>query len=595
MQSGDGEVGKLGRVENPRDPSTWPWVSPGAFGAPQARDSAPVVASPASAAPAVAVARLLVAPAPDEPTRIAEAPSLLREPDDRRISCVWVEVDPNGVGGGEGNLAAAARGLRAIGYRIVTGRLGFLAVGRVESPDKENEFIWNLTNAPPKGWRELGAVPCTFSLAAFRGRDLPAGDCREGFILSFDVSNEAGTPFEVGLKFSVVAPVDLRLSANEPVSALIEKLPLLPYSAVELRRMLIDAGDDFEILVSMLEMRRAVDGTSENAVELVPQLVAGLLPAVGVVVLVGEPGAGKSTLAHQIAAAVTGRAAEVFGYRVVAEAGRGQPVAAFLAAEETAGEIGRRANGFRVGGLEQGHIVPIERQGRSMVEALAAIEPMPNLRIVLVDPASAWIGDGDENDAGGVSRFMAPLIDFVQRKRCLVILSHHLSKQGKRDPRMRLPGLQRVRGSGAWTERARVVLGVMENSDGSRTFGVIKSNLGPLIEKHEIRLGSDPVSRLSHRLDGTSHTRARAAPEAPAQAGALVAGGGGDAEVVAGAVAALRAAGQVVSRTGSNGLFKLAPPALARWSRERVGAGLAAAVTAGLVVDHGRRGGLAAP
>lgn len=538
--------------------------------------------------PALSVPVDAEAGADDEP---AAEPAPPKEPDDSRISCVWIEPQRRYEDENERNLRAAARIMRAGGYRVVERRedgdgevTAILALGRWStSPGEPSASTrYDLAAAAGQfaydGWDKLGLDSISIPVPCFRGEGVSDAQVEGGFLLQHSAR---------GVEAEIWLPPDLWLRPDEPDAALLDKLPVLPCGWAEWEDVATAAGGSLEVFTGLLEAQREGDDPGE----LVPQLVEGLLPAGEVVGLVGETEAGKTTLAHQLAAALTAGAAEVLGYPIASPPKGARRSAVILAAEEGVGAINMRKNRFRAGGLAQGFLVGVERSGRTISEALEQIEGMPGLGLVILDPASAWIGEGDEDKAGAVSEFLELLRRFASRKGCCVLVLHHIRKLTKRGQRTRLVDLRTLaRGSGVWIERPRVVLGLVKNPDGTRSFGVIKSNLDPLIPKHGIQLGSDPESSLSHRLGGALATRAKAAPLAAPGAVA----GSDDAREVSAAVAALRAGNEVVRRSGGRSLFKLQPPALAGWSRDRIEKAVAAALSAGLLIEN-RRDGISPP
>jgi hypothetical protein len=563
--------------------------SPRAHGSsspPQAAVSAVPVGSDEGAALATDMEAAAV-PVPDD--EVPAVPVPVREADDPRLSCIWIEPQDSGADDNDPRLNRVATVLRAAGYRVLERRWdgdgelrALLAVGSLmsaadtDSVGHRRDLAAFLEELDVKGWQQLKVTSFPIPAACFRGDGETDDSVRErgGFWLQHYGDGEEADAF---------LPPDLWLRPDEPDSALLDKFPPLSSGWTDWCDMMKAAGNSLDVFSTLLDAQRTDAG---GANDLVPLVVEGLLPAGEVVVLVGESEAGKSTLAHQIGAAITSGAEEVLGYPVMPSPGGAAPFAVILAGEESAGAISLRKNRFRDGGLVQGFLAGMERDGRTIAEALAQIEDVRGLRFLVVDPASAWIGDGDEDKAGAVSEFLELLRVFARRKGCCVLVLHHIRKLSKRGQRTRLYDLRTLaRGSGVWIERPRVVLGLVKNPDGTRSFGVIKSNLAPHIGQHEIRLSGDPVSSLLHRLEGTAPARARAVSQA-APDGPVV---GDDAREVAAAVAALRAGGGVVRKTGARGLFKLRPPGLDGWSRDRTTAAVAAAMAAGLLVD-GRDG-----
>lgn len=147
------------------------------------------------------------------------------------------------------------------------------------------------------------------------------------------------------------------------------------------------------------------------------------LPAGGTSICAAKPKVGKSTLARNLAVAVT-RGESFFG-RATA---RGKVI--YLCLEEKRAEV---AAHFRRMGA-QGADIYIHT-GRAPDDALIALqdaigELAPSL--VIVDPLSRFVRVRDFNDYAEVARGMEPLIDLARGMDCHILCVHHCGK-GERE------------------------------------------------------------------------------------------------------------------------------------------------------------------
>lgn len=147
------------------------------------------------------------------------------------------------------------------------------------------------------------------------------------------------------------------------------------------------------------------------------------LPAGGTSICAAKPKVGKSTLARNLAVAVT-RGESFFG-RATA---RGKVI--YLCLEEKRAEV---AAHFRRMGAQGPDI--LIHTGRAPDDALAALreaidEHSPLL--VIVDPLSRFVRVRDFNDYAEITRGMEPLIDLARLTGCHILCVHHCGK-GERE------------------------------------------------------------------------------------------------------------------------------------------------------------------
>jgi hypothetical protein len=120
-------------------------------------------------------------------------------------------------------------------------------------------------------------------------------------------------------------------------------------------------------------------------------------------------------------------------------------------------------------------IVVYSLDGRPLSEIADEIARMPNVSLIIVDPAHRYI-QGDEDGSGNVNDFFATLEAIVQRTGAAVVVVHHLTKSAK--PTNLQHVRKTIRGSSVFLDRPRVVLGCFR-LDNTTVIGCIKSNLPP--------------------------------------------------------------------------------------------------------------------
>lgn len=206
----------------------------------------------------------------------------------------------------------------------------------------------------------------------------------------------------------------------------------------------------------------------------------GFLPKGKVVLVGGQPGTGKTTLAINLGAIVS-RGTD-FPDRSRAQVG---DVLVWSGEDSIADTLAGR---FKAAGADMArvHFVDSVRtpdgKGRAFdpsqdIDALyGTARAIPALRIVIVDPIVSAV-QGDSHKNAEVRRSLQPLVDFAERTSAVVLGITHFSKgtQG-REP------IERITGSLAFAALARVVLvcaKVDDSNGGGRVMVRSKSNLGP--------------------------------------------------------------------------------------------------------------------
>lgn len=227
------------------------------------------------------------------------------------------------------------------------------------------------------------------------------------------------------------------------------------------------------------------------------QCVAGVEPqeitwlwkfrfAVGKVsMLVGDPGLFKSGLALAIAATIT-RGAPWPDNSGTAPIGD----VIMLSAEDDIADTIRPRLDAAGADVERVHVLTsvmtpdakraIITRTFSLADDLLLLEDllkkMPNVRLVIIDPISAYLGGGlDSHNNSEVRAVLAPLADLAARRRIAVLVVSHLNKGGQSS------AIYRASGSLAFVAAARSVYLITRDPDAParRLFLVVKNNLAP--------------------------------------------------------------------------------------------------------------------
>jgi putative DNA primase/helicase len=206
--------------------------------------------------------------------------------------------------------------------------------------------------------------------------------------------------------------------------------------------------------------------------------------AIGKVTLIsGDPGLGKSLISIAIAAHVT----RGTPWLVDASACPAGAVLMLSAEDDVADTIRPRleaagADVERVQVLTM--IRDVERDGTlttrglSLRRDLAVLDDLlhrePDVRLVVVDPISAYLGDTDSHNNADVRGLFAPLAELASRRRIAIVAVSHLNKSSG-------PAVYRTSGSLAFVAAARAVFAVAKDQDDPdrRLVLPVKNNLGP--------------------------------------------------------------------------------------------------------------------
>jgi hypothetical protein len=284
-------------------------------------------------------------------------------------------------------------------------------------------------------------------------------------------------------------------------------------------------------------------------------LVPGLIPDGALALLLGDKKTGKSTALLELCVAVARREASWLGFPINHDR-RG--FAVYVCGEDSPGEVLDRVRRMTGGETPFGlNIIPA--LGTDLDDILKQLDS-EKIRLLAIDPARKFF-TGDEDSSDQVSGFFNRIESLTAKKNCATIATHHLKRES--NPGTVAEVANRVRGSGVWLERPRVVLGMIRTATGETQVGISGRPDNPL---HNFRrdVMFSGVQRL-RRDDATSrHIAVDGTGAGAKQALALE-----EREEAFSAVKALLMNGARVTRTGSNELYQQKLPQTKEWSRAK--------------------------
>ncbi|MFC1635843.1 AAA family ATPase [Planctomycetota bacterium] len=103
------------------------------------------------------------------------------------------------------------------------------------------------------------------------------------------------------------------------------------------------------------------------------------------------------------------------------------------------------------------------------------IEEIENLKLVIIDPISAYLGDADTNKISVVRAILGPLNELAQEYEVAMILIHHVNKNNQQDT------LHRISGSTAFGDFTRQawMFGSREEDEERKLMALAKKSYGP--------------------------------------------------------------------------------------------------------------------
>jgi len=201
----------------------------------------------------------------------------------------------------------------------------------------------------------------------------------------------------------------------------------------------------------------------------------GWLPRGFVTCIVGEPGVGKSQITLAIVKSLITGAAWPDGTAGPGKSGK----IIWCDTEASQALLSERIQNWKLPGervLMPGDdpLTTInlseEKNHKVLREMVMNIRP-----IALVVDSLVGSHSGEENSSKDMRRVMSFLAGLARDANILIIVIHHLRKRGLNDGEE--INIDRVRGSGAITSYARIVIGISAEKDDGLRLSVVKSNL----------------------------------------------------------------------------------------------------------------------
>jgi putative DNA primase/helicase len=235
--------------------------------------------------------------------------------------------------------------------------------------------------------------------------------------------------------------------------------------------------------------------------ELLRWLWPGKIPLGKLTIFVGDPGQGKSLATLDIAARVSRGDAFPDGapsatgdtLLLTCEDDPADTIAPRLGAARARLSRIHRVRAVKVAlpdGSAGESTFNFERDLGKLDEALGRI---PETRLLIVDPVSAYMGRIDTHRDAEIRRVLAPLAELASRRRIAVIGVMHLKKS-------EASALLRVSGSVGFVAAARVVWGFGEDPEApeNRVMVPVKNNLAPLGSGLAYRIKIEPGEQAPH-------------------------------------------------------------------------------------------------
>lgn len=311
-------------------------------------------------------------------------------------------------------------------------------------------------------------------------------------------------------------------------------------------------------------------------------VVPGLIPRGTTTLVIGPSGVGKSTMLGELCAMIGSQSTGELSFL-------GQPVEGggsymVFSGEENAATLSERQSHYS--GPEHGsyrRCLLLPAAGKNIDECLEWPDRVRwPVDLIIVDPALKFLRD--ENSPEAVSELYDKLNEVARRHNCAVILVHHLRKgHVQHFAQMR----DAIRGSSAFVDRPRMVIGMRRRSAELVEVGILKQNIPP-----SQQLWSEPgkarlfrQNRETLRLDLVDGPRS-VSMATPGH------GGQNSAELerwVLDAVRASTAKGWEVRKTGRKSLYQGQSTSGGAYSRQTIERAQEALIAAGRLLDteHG--------
>jgi hypothetical protein len=195
-------------------------------------------------------------------------------------------------------------------------------------------------------------------------------------------------------------------------------------------------------------------------------LVPGLIPRGVVTLLLGDKKTGKSAIAMELAVAIARKESHWLGFPLAPCKGH----AVYLLGEDAPGEAARRVQ--RMAGGETPDLLYVIPADGTELDGLLETLKKHKVDCLIVDPARKY-HTGNEDDSTEISNMLNKLQTFAAAKDCAVVVLHHL-KRGAVIRNIDDLGTN-FRGSGVYTDRARVTLGLLRRASSNETASHVVS------------------------------------------------------------------------------------------------------------------------
>jgi hypothetical protein len=186
-------------------------------------------------------------------------------------------------------------------------------------------------------------------------------------------------------------------------------------------------------------------------------LISNLLPASGLVFVVGKPKSGKSTLVRQLILAVA-KGISFLGFNTV------QCSVLYYAIEERWSEVIRHFRDMGAGGDEPIEIHTGALEAGWLHDLEDRLTKNPLIKLVVIDPLLLALHVKDANDYAPMMKALSPLREIARRFEVAILCVHHSKKSISADAGDNVLGSTAVRGSADATWQ------VIKQPDGQRTF-----------------------------------------------------------------------------------------------------------------------------
>jgi hypothetical protein len=243
-----------------------------------------------------------------------------------------------------------------------------------------------------------------------------------------------------------------------------------------------NAGDD----TSAVKLRSALDYPAEPVEWLWPEKI----PLGKVTLLIGDPGLGKSLIAIDVASRVSRGQAFPDSSPLNPEPRTLNPshstlpapgsVLILSAEDQIADTIRPRLDAHGADPAKIFFASEITDLRRDLPKLAAALDDVPDCRLIVVDPVNAYVGPSDSHFHTIVRKVLAPLAELAAQRRIAILAVTHLRKNSG-------AAIARAAGSMGFVAAARTVWTVCRDNSGRDQTNPgrnlllpVKNNLGPL-------------------------------------------------------------------------------------------------------------------